>query len=167
MVDDLLIVRHAIAEERRPGVADGARHLTEEGVERMKLAARGVHRLLPKLDQIYTSPLLRAGQTADIVSREYGALPVVTLKSLAPPQDTGRLIETINGIDARCVALVGHEPGLSQLVAALICRDHGGGIVLKKGGMALLHFAGPVGGGEGTLQWLLRPKQLRVIGSRA
>lgn len=163
-VDELLIIRHAIAEEHRPGTVDASRELTEKGRDKMVRAARGLHRLLPGIDRIFTSPLIRAAQTAAILSKRYPTSQTESLPLLAPGSECRELIYFLQRLSERRVALVGHEPGLSHLITRLLCADEGSGLTLKKGGMALLRFPDLVEQGEGVLDWLLTPKQLRLIG---
>src|SRR5262249_31041428 len=77
----LLLIRHAIAEERedfaRTGKDDRLRPLTDEGRKRMKQAARGLLETLPEIDLLATSPLTRAAQTGAIVDSVYGGLKEV------------------------------------------------------------------------------------------
>ncbi|MGH7674557.1 MAG: SixA phosphatase family protein, partial [Gemmatimonadales bacterium] len=72
----LLIVRHAIAQDRdehaTSGQDDSLRSLTREGRVKMRQAAKGLHRLVKTLDVLATSPLARAAQTAEILGAEYG-----------------------------------------------------------------------------------------------
>ena len=51
-------------------------------------------------------------------------------------------------------------------IAQLIGGNHNADIELKKGGMAQLYFTNQIAPGEGILQWLLRPKQLRLLGNQ-
>src|SRR3712207_1068374 len=68
----VLVVRHAIAEEREAfakrsrGAPDGERPLTREGRRKFEAGAKGLHALVPKLDALATSPLTRAVETAEI-----------------------------------------------------------------------------------------------------
>ena len=66
---ELYLVRHGLAEERGEKWPDDTkRPLTEEGIVRMRKAARGLARLGVAVDVVLTSPLVRARQTADIVA---------------------------------------------------------------------------------------------------
>ena len=79
----LLVIRHAIAEDRevwaRTSLDDGERPLTARGVDRMEQAARGLRRMVEKLDAIATSPLVRAMQTARIVNVAAAFLSMVSV----------------------------------------------------------------------------------------
>jgi phosphohistidine phosphatase len=60
------------------------------------------------------------------------------------------------------VAIVGHEPTLSALLARLLGAAHGERLAFKKGGAALVDLPdGPTG--LGVLLWFLKPKVLRAL----
>jgi phosphohistidine phosphatase len=164
---ELLVVRHAIAEERAPGKDDALRPLTTKGHNRMVLASRGVCRQHGNIDTLLSSPLLRARQTAEILANDCPDATLLTCAALTPGLDSGKLVRVLNQTGGASLAIVGHEPGLSLLISTLIGNGEGGGnsgIVLKKGGAALLRFTGRIAPGEGSLQWLLTPRQLRRLG---
>ncbi|MDE2038957.1 MAG: histidine phosphatase family protein [Elusimicrobia bacterium] len=73
---ELLLMRHGPAGDSRRwlarGRADAERPLTETGRRKTRRAAEGLARLLPRLDLIASSPLLRARQTADALARLHG-----------------------------------------------------------------------------------------------
>jgi phosphohistidine phosphatase len=168
---ELLVVRHAIALDRllsaEQGVDDADRPLTDEGREKMEQAVLGLVRQQKELDAIYASPLLRAQQTGDLLAKCYPDMRVKTLDTLSPEYGTRELIRSLQKTDGNRIAVVGHEPQLSMLIASLLCEDEYAGIVLKKGGMAQLRFDDNVAKGEGVLQWLMTPKQLRQMGKSA
>ncbi len=67
------------------------------------------------------------------------------------------------------VALVGHRPGLHELVSYLLTGDEideacGTRVQIKKGGAVYLSFDGSPEPGAGSLEWLLTPKALRAVG---
>ncbi len=84
----LLIIRHAIAEDRDSfagsGKSDDLRPLTDEGRAKMELGAAGLRALLPDITLLAASPLTRAQQTAEIVGKEYGLEIGATTDSLRP-----------------------------------------------------------------------------------
>ena len=66
---ELYLIRHGVAEERGDAWPDDAkRPLTEDGMSRLRKAARGLARLGVAFDVVLTSPLVRARQTAEIVA---------------------------------------------------------------------------------------------------
>jgi len=164
----LLIIRHAIAEDRDSfagsGKSDDLRPLTDEGRAKMELGAVGLRALLPDITLLAASPLTRAQQTAEIVGKEYGLEIGATTDSLRPRAafaDFASWIAERGPQDV--VAVVGHEPHLSALATWLICGTKQSRIELKKGGACLLSFAGQPKKGGGTLEWALHPSHLRAI----
>ena len=62
---ELVFFRHGIAEDTLP---DRSRPLTEEGIRKTRAAAEGLKKMEISFDRIFTSPWLRASQTAAILS---------------------------------------------------------------------------------------------------
>jgi phosphohistidine phosphatase len=78
----LIIFRHGEAEEKKPGQRDEERKLTVKGRRDVEVIAR----VLPwKPSRVYTSPLLRAAETAKIIAHIYG-IEVVVTEYLKPEQ---------------------------------------------------------------------------------
>jgi phosphohistidine phosphatase len=164
----LLMIRHAIAEERedfaRTGKDDRLRPLTEEGRKKMKLAARGLRALVPDLDLLATSPLTRAAQTGAIVDTVYGGVKEVEIEELTPeaaPADFLRWLRQQQKHET--IAVVGHEPSISQILSWLLTGGERRLLSFRKGGACLLEFSGEVGAGTATLLWALTPGQLRDL----
>lgn len=166
---DLVLVRHAIAEERelfaRTGKPDELRPLTLRGKRRMNRAAAGLRSLLPAIDVLASSPLVRAAETAAIISEAYDGFEVVEVDELAPESDSQDLLRWLRSLSAvSTVVIVGHEPSLSAHVAWLAARADEPFVEFKKGGACLLTFYGEIYSGGATLRWLLNPAQLRALG---
>src|SRR6059036_3557583 len=162
----LLVVRHAIAEDReafaRSHKDDAARPLTPDGRRKMARAAEGLKQLVPELDLLAASPYKRALETAEIIAHAYGQQRVERVPELAPGAGIDRVIGWLMGQAARnTVTIVGHEPDLSQLVCALLAGSNGPFLELRKGAACLLEFPGAIGKGAATLDWFLGPKHLR------
>ena len=112
----LYLVRH---EEADDGSPDEYRALTGRGRRRMHTTARLLAREIDGVDLVYTSPLVRAVQTAEIVVSELGFdEPVVIAPELAGPTSLDRLARLALDAPRGCrgVMLVGHEPILGALV---------------------------------------------------
>ncbi len=166
---DLLVVRHAVAEERedfaRTGKDDAERPLTPDGRRKFERGARGLRRLVPSIGLLATSFLLRATETGEIFAGEYGKRRTVRLRELAPDAEPAALVRWL-GRQRRdaVVCVVGHEPHLSGLVEILLTGRRSGFIELKKGGACLLSFGKAVQPGGARLRWLLTAAQLRRLG---
>lgn len=165
---DLLLIRHAPAEDREQfaltGQPDELRPLTARGVERMQLAARGLVTLALPIERLIASPLVRAQQTAQIVAPALEIRQFDTEAMLSPEVSTEGLIDWLRKqprVDG--LALIGHEPNLSQLAETLLCGSANGSMPLKKGGAILLRFAEGIAAGQGYLVWSLTPGILRTL----
>lgn len=165
---DLLVVRHAIAENRRAfaatGKDDAARPLTEEGRRRMEGAARGIARVAPEIAALASSTLVRAVETAQILMPVLGLQRFEELAALAPESVPEALVPWLRRSGKGTVTVVGHEPHLSALVAWLVAGRVEPFTELRKGGACLIRFPRRPGPGRGTLRWLLTPAQLRALG---
>jgi phosphohistidine phosphatase len=165
----LLVIRHAIAEEREAfavgGQPDAERPLTAYGRRRMKRNAKGLLRVVKSPDAIATSPFARAAETAHIVADAFRVNRIEVLEALTPehpPRDLVPWLATHAG-DA-VVAVVGHEPHLGILVTWFLGGREESHVELKKGGACLLELADSLEPGKALLMWLLTPSQLRAIG---
>lgn len=161
----LLIVRHAAAVERGSGgFADDDRPLTPEGESKFSEAAKGAARLFDEPTVILTSPLPRAQRTAEILRDAFGSgvpLKATTTLSYGTFEELETLLASYPN-DA-LVAIVGHEPTLSELLARLCGADGAGPFAFKKGGMALVELRKGLQPGA-TLENFLPPKALRKLG---
>ena len=164
----LLIVRHAKAEDRevyaKTGADDAERPLTGAGREQARKTARAIKTLLPRIDVLATSPLVRARDTADLLRRDYKRLRPQELPALMPgipPKVVGAWLAE-QAVDAT-VAVVGHEPDLSSLASWFLTGRAQPLMALKKGGACLLEFEAAPAPGGALLAWLLTPRQLRGL----
>ena len=164
---ELLIVRHARAGERDPEKwpDDRDRPVPPKGARRFRRMARGLARLLPEVDAVWSSPLRRAWQTAEILEKDGGWPAPRELKILEPGNTAAEVTEILRRESADRMVLVGHEPMLSELITHLTIGPGDRAILeLKKGGAALLKFPAGLEAGEGMLLWLLPPRV--VLGLR-
>lgn len=166
---DVYILRHGPAEEPGPEWPDDhARPLSEEGKLKTRGAACGIKALGVVPDAIYTSPLVRAKQTAEIAAKVLGVTSRLhETPHLAPGGEPDALFAAIRehtpGADA--VMLVGHEPDLGCLASRLLTGNaHGMDAPLKKAGLVRIEIDEPSARGGGTLRWFLAPGHLRSIG---
>lgn len=165
----LLAIRHAIASDRdafaRTGKDDALRPVTREGARKMKAAARGLRRLVDRIDVIAASPLTRAQQTASIVAEAYGELPTLTVPALAPDSNPEALARWLRQqSSAAVVAVVGHEPHMGEVVTWFMTGHEESRVAFRKGGACLLELGKRARAGEAVLQWALTPSQLRRLG---
>jgi phosphohistidine phosphatase len=157
----LLIVRHAIAVPHgTPGILDDERPLTDEGRRRFRRVAKGIERVVPRPDAILTSPLPRARQTADLLAACWSGVEPQDVPALAVG-DHAALEQALRAFpDEAFVAVVGHEPWCSALLAHLLDARSPERFAFRKGGAALVEVRGSLAEG-GTLHWFARPRLLR------
>ena len=166
----LLVVRHAAAEDKdefaRTGRSDDLRPLTADGKRDMREAARGLRDVVPKLDLLAASPLVRAIETAEILGAAYDRKHVIAepLRPESPYDDLARWAREHAKKDV--VAIVGHEPHLSGLVSWLLSGAKTSFLDLKKGAACLVEFDDAPSAGSAMLLWSMAPRQLRAIGRR-
>ena len=131
----LYLVRHGIAARRGDAWPDDTkRPLTDDGVSRMRKAARGLARLDVSIDVVYTSPLVRARQTAEAIASATGA-PLRVERRLSPGATVEDLREALADRQGP-VATVGHQPDCSEITLAVTGADPG----FKPGAMAELEL---------------------------
>jgi phosphohistidine phosphatase len=162
---ELYLVRHAIAAERGDEWPDDSkRPLTTDGVSRFREVVEGLVELGVGIDEIYASPLVRARQTADLLSAGLEGRPLVrTLEPLAPGHEPATVLtELATRVKRRRVALVGHEPDLGELAAALIGAQRP--LPFRKGGICRIDVDRLAASTTGSLIWFLPPKVLRKAG---
>jgi phosphohistidine phosphatase len=174
----LYLIRHGIAGDLDPlnldqMASDEARSLTKLGRKKVEQVAEKLEKLELTFELIITSPLVRARQTADIlIDRQIGARCEVA-NDLKP---MGNLPEWLHNWNARSdrndistLALVGHEPNLSQWAELWLFGAVYDRLILKKGGIIGLKFpdndvATPLGNGlaigTAQLSCLIPPKYL-------
>lgn len=132
----------------------------------MRKASKGLQTLLPGLDVLATSPLVRAHQTAEVIARAYGnGLDVTRLPALAPGEPMKALLAWLREQPPEAVvALVGHEPDLGRLTSWLLTGRQVSFVPFKKGAAALLEFEQVPRAGHGALVWFLSSTQLAEFG---
>ena len=161
---ELYLVRHAIAAERgEDWPDDDKRPLTARGVARFKESVDGMRKLGVEVDEIFTSPLIRARQTAELMASGLPGKPTVrTLDVLAPGHAPGSVMAQLaRAAKRRRIALVGHEPSLGELAAHLI--GAGRALPFKKGGACRIDVESLTSRRAGALNWFVQPKLLRGL----
>jgi phosphohistidine phosphatase len=150
----LWLLRHgeAVPHESKP---DFERELTARGERQSVAAGEGLARLGVELDGCYTSPLVRARQTAELACKPLSVTPEQR-DALGKDFD----VDIVHALlaehsDGERILLVGHNPSFEQVVLDLT----GARIDFKKGGVAAVR----VSGGRAELIALLRPRELESL----
>jgi phosphohistidine phosphatase len=156
MARQLWLLRHGEA-EAHGAREDAARRLTSRGERQSQTAGVALAALGVELSAAYTSPRVRALDTARLACEALGVEPEVD-EAMSGGWSAEDALELLAGHDADArVLVVGHEPDFSQVVHDLT----GARIDLKKGGVAAVRLDGT----HAELFDLLRPKELEAIAS--
>jgi phosphohistidine phosphatase len=154
MAQQLWLLRHGEAEphDARP---DDERRLTDRGRDQARAAGGALAALKVNIHLAFTSPKVRARDTATIACQTLRTEPIehAPLAAGFVVDDALELVAAA-GPEQR-VLVVGHEPDFSQVVHDLT----GARIDLKKGGIAGVRLDGA----RGELMVLLRPRELDRI----
>jgi phosphohistidine phosphatase len=154
MAPQLWLLRHgeAVPHESKP---DADRELTPRGERQAIAAGQGLAKLGLEFDACYTSPKVRARDTARLACQALNIDPIEE-EPLADGFDRDDALELLlrHGPDAR-VLVIGHDPSFTQVVHDFT----GGRIDFKKGGVAAVRAERA----SGELLALLRPRELESL----
>jgi phosphohistidine phosphatase len=159
----LLLLRHAKSSWKEPGLSDFERPLNGRGLKAAPLMGRFLRRKNLQPDLILSSPAKRASQTTRLV--------IEAMKLDAEPEfdehiyeaSVQVLLEIISEIEdgANAVLLVGHNPGLEELLEFLT------GEARQMSTAALAYITLNIDKWSearrrraGRLEWLVKPKEL-------
>ena len=166
----IYIVRHGDAGLATMGKADAERQLTAKGerqAERLGAALRVIGDLP---DVVLTSPLPRARETAEhavqAMADKRRRPPIRLFDRLAPGAYAGDVLSAIP-VEEPSVMLVGHQPTLGALVAALIGGLHAPPFDLSKASIACLECAGAPHPGAAELEYLLSRRVISALAKSA
>jgi phosphohistidine phosphatase len=165
----LVLFRHGIAIDRDDPAApeeDAERPLTAKGVKRTRQAVRGLARLVPTVDVLLSSPLLRARQTADLVAEglDVGEKRRRVIEALDHDRPPGELFAELARLgEVETVVCVGHAPNLDDVLRFALDEGADAVSALGKAGAACVELDEP-GQPGGQLRWLLPPSLLRRLG---
>lgn len=164
---NVYILRHGIAVE--PGTKgykqDSERPLTAEGRQKLLHVAATFAALEISFDLILSSPYVRARQTAELISKKLNCARKLTLtEHLQPGGSFKTLLQDIRRLKPQpaSLLLVGHEPDLSLSASLLVSGSTKTRFELKKAGLIALE-AGSLIPGSAVLQFMLTPRQMRLI----
>ncbi len=161
----IYLLRHGIAQERELSKNDYDRELTSLGREKTTAVAKRLNKLGLQCNLILTSPLVRAQQTAQILSDVFGSTPIEVKDWLKPEgsfAEWSAWLQEHQSIDS--VFLVGHEPDLSLWTEIMVWGQGSGNILLKKAGViGLVSYSDKPLQGNCTLFLLVPPKILTEL----
>jgi phosphohistidine phosphatase len=158
----IYLVRHGIAVDQaeRGDLPDDSRPLTAKGRSRFRRAARAFARLGEPLDYLFSSPLPRAVQTAEILAGALKQANVGILESLRPGAPPEALLQELakKTKDAQAIGLVGHDPQMSLLVALLGDVPREAQVDFKKGAIVRIDVGELPSARPSEPRYWLKPK---------
>lgn len=124
---DLILWRHAEAQDAAADGDDLARALTPRGEKQAARMAAWLDRQLPQATRVLASPARRTEQTAQALGRKVRLCP-----ELAPGETPQALLDLVGWPHGKTpVLVVGHQPTLGQIVAQLLALQDGDCAVRK------------------------------------
>jgi phosphohistidine phosphatase len=166
----LYLIRHGIAVDPDPFALDSiaddeSRLLTKLGRKKIAQVADRLGKLELTFDSIITSPLIRAKQTADILIDKQIGTKLEISQDLKPMGNIQSWLANWNARSDRdsisTLAIVGHEPNLSEWAELLVFGQVYHQLILKKGGIIGLKFPdNQIEIGTAQLYCLIPPKYL-------
>jgi phosphohistidine phosphatase len=165
---NLFLLRHGIAvDPSLPEFAnDAERPLTPKGQRRLRQIVNAMRALDLSFDAIFSSPYLRAKQTAEIVAKSLKCQKKLKFTDeLTPRGNPKLLIQQLNDLrpKPKNILLVGHEPYLSKLISLLTAGNTTMEIDLKKGGLCRLETDSLRYAKCATFAYLLTPGQMALM----
>lgn len=153
----LYFLRHGQANWEQWDRPDDERPLTKKGRKEVETIGSALKELKVRPQEILTSPLPRAFETAQIVSEKL-QVELETTPLLAPGFGLHSLRQLLNDYPEHDLLLVGHEPDFSLAIAQLT----GGVVKMAKAGLARVDLENAADL-RGELVWLIPPKVLKEI----
>ncbi len=158
----LLLLRHAKSSWSDPALRDFYRPLNKRGLKAAPLIGRFMRKRKLRPDLILSSPANRARQTTELVVEAAGLETEPRFDESLYEASAVQLLEVVSqvGDDAGEVMLVGHNPGLEDLLVSLT------GEARRMPTAALARISldierwSEVRETGGQLEWLVKPKEL-------
>jgi phosphohistidine phosphatase len=158
MALQLWFLRHGEAEphDARP---DSDRRLTERGEEQSRAAGRALAALGVTFQAVFSSPRVRALDTARLACEALDSDRILIDDSLSSGFEVDDALELAAAAgDDKRVLYVGHNPDFEQVLHDLTGAD----VDVKKGAVAAVRMRGQR---RGELLVLLRPREISLIAS--
>lgn len=159
----LVLVRHAQPEKTGPDGTDRTRRLTPEGVQEATAQGAVLRNARIRLDRVDASDADRARETAELLTDGAGLRERLHLTGALYGAPGAALLDYVQGLpdEAAGVMLVGHMPGMGELLSLLVTSQGDLAVKIAPGTMACLSLEAEqwreVGPGSGVLLWMLPP----------
>lgn len=118
---------------------DDQRPLTSKGKKEFEKISGTYKKLYPDIEEFYSSDLVRAVETSDILKKKYKKSFKI-IKELRPESTSSMLLKKLRKSKASFIAIVGHEPNLSAFIGYVATGKSQSIVEMKKGGACLLEI---------------------------
>lgn len=157
-------LRHASAgQNKKNSELDARRPLDENGIEQCKVVGRALAATGVEVDEIISSPLTRAAQTATRVAHQIGFSREIRHNPvLATEGDLAQFRALLKSYaDRDAIMVVGHNPSLSRFLSLLLSGGSNDSMLeLKKGAIAKVEFDARR---RASLYWCITPKLVGAL----
>src|SRR5215471_8844479 len=145
LLKQLLLMRHAAAAGKSAAGTDRDRPLTPDGRRAAETLGRRLKSDGISPDLVLCSPARRARETLEGLAQALDALPPADLDDALYLADSLTLLAQLRGTpgETRCLLLIGHNPGIEELVRALAPANAAMEAGLPAAGLAIFRVSGP------------------------
>lgn len=153
---DLILLRHAETSQGKPGDTDLERPLSPVGKDEAEDAGRWLasHGAAP--ERVLCSTAQRAVSTAELACKHLGPC-TQQLEPVIYSASPGELIALLDACSEAQILLVGHNPGIEQLIALLTSGQSGDFRGVPPAGIAWIRLEGKLEPGAGELHAFWSP----------
>jgi phosphohistidine phosphatase len=158
----LYLLRHAKSSWKEESQLDFERPLAGRGRKACGLIAKLIQSEGIEFDLLLSSSAVRARETIELVRQQAKLRSELRFDERIYEAPVTRLMEIISELenDRKVILLVGHNPGMGELIHALTGEEQG----VPTASLAKIKLKvskwSEVGEAKGTLEWIVRPKEL-------
>ncbi|MBN1419018.1 MAG: phosphohistidine phosphatase SixA [Planctomycetes bacterium] len=159
----LFLMRHGDAQKSDDAPRDRDRRLTDKGKTKLIKEGGGFRRIGLDFDAIWSSPYVRAKETAEIIAEQTEFRgDVESYDALTPGGNFEAIRQRLQGLKSSSrILMVGHAPDLGLLASELCFKKGAPEIPMKKGGLIRIDIEDWSDAPPGELRWVLTGKQVR------
>lgn len=158
---NLYLIRHSFAENPSQHKSDFNRELTTEGKKIALIAGQFLKKIVSKLNLILTSPYIRAYQTSELISKAFNNdIQIIKENNLTSGCNTGTLLEILNIYNSENIAVVGHQPDISNHISNLTSNGNIN-LIFKPCSIAKIKFDSKPNYNKGYLEILVSSDMLK------
>ena len=135
--------------------SDKMRPLSENGIKDVKKIGSFLESKKFNIQKIFSSPLFRAYQTAELIGKIIGFQDEIEeLDILLPEANLDDLLNFLLKNDYVSVLLVSHQPLIGNIISKLI-SSRTVQVEVKKSSLACIEIKQPINTGDGVLKFLI------------